>query len=53
MIETDSDNLGASHVVTGEAGSHAIKVPALRLQRILDEAGVDHVDSAEDRRRGL
>jgi FkbM family methyltransferase len=45
MMETDSDNIGASHVVTGNAGSHAFKVAALRLQRILEEAGVDHVDS--------
>lgn len=45
LMETDSDNIGASHVVTGQAGSHAFKVAALRLQRILGEAGVDHVDS--------
>ena len=45
MMETDSDNIGASHVVAGNAGSHAFKVAALRLQRILEEAGVDHVDS--------
>ena len=45
MIETDSDNLGASHIVSGEARGNAIKVPALRLQRILGEAGVDHVDA--------
>jgi FkbM family methyltransferase len=45
MMETDSDNIGASHVVTGNAGSHAFKVAALTLQRILGEAGVDHVDS--------
>jgi FkbM family methyltransferase len=45
MMETDSDNIGASHVVTGEAGNHAFKVAALRLQRIIDEAGADHVDS--------
>ena len=44
MMETDSDNIGASHVVTGNAGSHAFKVAALTLQRILGEAGVDHVD---------
>ena len=44
MMETDSDNIGASHVVTGSAGSHAFKVAALTLQRILGEAGVDHVD---------
>jgi FkbM family methyltransferase len=45
MIETDGDNLGASHVVTGEASRRAIKVPSLRLQRILDEAGVSKVDA--------
>ena len=45
MMETDSDNIGASHVVTGNAGSHAFKVAALRLQRIVEEAGVDRVDS--------
>jgi FkbM family methyltransferase len=45
MIETDGGNLGASHIVTGTAGAKAIKVPALRLQRILDEAGVTSVDA--------
>jgi FkbM family methyltransferase len=45
MIETDGDNLGASHVVTGEVSSRAIKVPSLRLQRILEDAGVAHVDA--------
>ncbi len=45
MIETDGDNLGASHVVTGEASALAVKVPALRLQRILEEAGVSKVDA--------
>ena len=45
MMTTDSDNIGASHVVAGDAGSHIFKVAALRLQRILDEAGVGHVDS--------
>jgi FkbM family methyltransferase len=45
MIETDGDNLGASHIVSGEASSKAIKVPSLRLQRILDEAGTPHVDA--------
>src|SRR5689334_5027785 len=37
MIATDTDNLGASHVVTGLPAPDATKVPALRLQRILDE----------------
>jgi FkbM family methyltransferase len=45
MIETDGDNLGASHIVTGTAGTNAIKVPSLRLQRILEEAGVTKVDA--------
>jgi FkbM family methyltransferase len=47
MMMTDSDNIGASHVVAADATSHAFKVPALRLQRILEEAGVDHVDSVK------
>src|ERR1700736_5165729 len=45
MIETDGDNLGASHIVSAEASGKAIKVPSLRLQRILDEAGVSQVDA--------
>jgi len=45
LIETDGDNLGASHIVSGEASGKAIKVPSLRLQRILEEAGVAHVDA--------
>src|SRR4051794_8000574 len=45
MIETDGDNLGASHIVSGQASSKAIKVPSLRLQRILDEGCVAHVDA--------
>jgi FkbM family methyltransferase len=45
MIETDGDNLGASHIVTGKLSGNAIKVPSLRLQHILDDAGVDHVDA--------
>ena len=45
LIETDGDNLGASHVVTGTATAKAIKVPSLRLIRILDEADVTHVDA--------
>ena len=45
LIETDGDNLGASHIVSGEASGKAIKVPSLRLQRILDDAGVSHVDA--------
>ena len=45
MIETDGDNLGASHIVPAKPSDDAIKVPSLRLQRILSEAGVDHVDA--------
>jgi FkbM family methyltransferase len=45
MIETDGDNLGASHIVSGEGTGNAIRVPSLRLQRILGDAGVSHVDA--------
>jgi FkbM family methyltransferase len=45
MIETDGGNLGASHIVTGAAGSDAIRVPSWRLERILGEAGVSEVDA--------
>ncbi|MEY9509462.1 hypothetical protein ABIF16_000193 [Bradyrhizobium elkanii] len=45
MIETDGDNLGASHIVTGTPTGKAFKVPSLRLQRILDEAGASRVDA--------
>jgi FkbM family methyltransferase len=45
MIETDGDNLGASHIVTGKPSVSAIKVPSLRLRRILEMAGADHVDA--------
>ena len=45
LIETGGGNLGASHVVTGPASSAAIKVPSLRLTRILDEAGVTGIDA--------
>jgi FkbM family methyltransferase len=45
LIETDGDNLGASHIVQGEATSKAIKVPSLRLQRILEDAGAWRVDA--------
>jgi FkbM family methyltransferase len=45
MIETDGDNLGASHIVSGERPGNAIRVPSLRLQRILGDAGVSHVDA--------
>jgi FkbM family methyltransferase len=45
MIETDGDNLGASHIVSADRPGNAIKVPSLRLQRILGDAGADHVDA--------
>ena len=45
LIQTDGDNLGASHIVSGEHAGHAIKVPSLRLQRILGDAGVTRVDA--------
>src|SRR6185437_12786258 len=49
LIETDGDNLGASHIVSGEASGKAIKVPSLRLRRILEEAGISDVEGFEDR----
>jgi FkbM family methyltransferase len=46
MIETDHENYGASHVYPdASARSDAIKVPALRLLRILQDADVEKVDS--------
>jgi FkbM family methyltransferase len=45
LIETDGDNLGASHIVSGDTSGTAIRVPSLRLQRILEEAGVISVDA--------
>ena len=53
LIETNSDNFGACHIVSGEpshdAGGNttgnAFRVPSLRLQRILDDARLDHVDA--------
>jgi FkbM family methyltransferase len=45
MIETDGGNLGASHIVSGESNRNAIRVPSWRLQRILEDAGVSHVDA--------
>src|SRR4051812_5606328 len=45
MIETDGDNLGASHIVTGKVSSKAIKVPSRRLQRVIEDAGVARVDA--------
>jgi FkbM family methyltransferase len=45
MIETDGYNLGASHIVSGDRLGNAIKVPSMRLQRILGNAGANHVDA--------
>jgi FkbM family methyltransferase len=45
MIETDGDNLGASHIVSGKVSGKAIKVPSLRLQRILEQAAVSRIDA--------
>jgi FkbM family methyltransferase len=45
LIETDGDNLGASHVVSGAPSAGAIRVPSLRLMRILLEAGAANVDA--------
>jgi FkbM family methyltransferase len=45
MIETDGENLGASHIVSGATSGKAIRVPSLRLQRILEDAGASHVDA--------
>jgi FkbM family methyltransferase len=45
MIETDGDNLGASRIASGKGSGNAIRVPSLRLRRILGDAGVEHVDA--------
>jgi FkbM family methyltransferase len=45
LIETDADNLGASHVVSGTPSGSAIRVPSRRLERILAEAGISKVDA--------
>jgi FkbM family methyltransferase len=45
LIETDGDNLGASHVASGAPAANAIKVPSLRLSRILDEAAIAKLDA--------
>ena len=45
LIETDGDNLGASHIVSGDTSGKAIPVPSLRLQRILEAAAVSSVDA--------
>jgi FkbM family methyltransferase len=44
LIETDGDNLGASHVVNGQSSGRAFRVPALTLQQILADAGISKVD---------
>jgi FkbM family methyltransferase len=44
-IETDGGNLGASHVVTGNASTDAFKVPCFTLQRILRDAGAARIDA--------
>jgi FkbM family methyltransferase len=46
MIETDHENYGASHVYPdASARADAIKVPALRLLRILQDHKVEKIDS--------
>ena len=45
MIETDGDNLGASHIVLGAGAKDPIRVPAWRLARILGDAGVAKIDA--------
>ena len=45
MIETDSANLGASHVVIGRASAGAFQVPCFTLQHILERAGITKVDA--------
>ena len=53
LIETDGDNLGASHIVSGKSSGNAIRVPSLRLRRILGDAGDRSRRCAEDRCRGI
>src|SRR3954464_8355459 len=45
MIETDGDNLGASHIVSGEGRGRGIPVRSLPLQRIPEDASVGQVDA--------
>ena len=45
MMVTDNSNLAASHVVTEDTGDHTVRVASLRLRRILDEAGINHIDT--------
>jgi FkbM family methyltransferase len=43
-IETDGDNLGASHVSDAPSAT-GIKVPALPLLSVLRDAGITHIDA--------
>jgi len=45
LMETDSANLGASHVASGASGGHTFRVPAFTLQQILSDAGVSKMDA--------
>jgi FkbM family methyltransferase len=45
MMETDGDNLGASHVITDKASNRAFKVPSFTLLHILADAGAFKVDA--------
>ncbi len=45
MIATDIENFGASHIVDGLPNDTTYKVQALRLLRILDDAGAAKVDA--------
>lgn len=46
MIATDNENVGASHVWSGAgAGNDAIRVPAMRLLRIVQDHGIEKIDS--------
>jgi FkbM family methyltransferase len=54
MIAAGGDIFAASHVVTsGAPAANAFKVPALRLQRILDEAGAIKLDGLKIDVRGF
>ena len=48
VIQTDADNLGASHIISVEGADHGMRVPSLRLQR---RSGPRRF--AEDRCRGI
>jgi FkbM family methyltransferase len=46
MIATDNENVGASHVYSGAGTrSDAIRVPAMRLLRIVQDHGIENIDS--------